>query len=282
MAPDVMAVVLCAALLHAGWNALVRSSQDTLRDTVLIVAGAGLWALCLLPALPAPAAASLPWLAASVAIHVAYFLLVARAYRHGELALAYPLMRGSAPLMTAVAASALLGETLPPGGWVATLLIAAGILLLGLDARRRGHAAPGVLRTALCNGGVVALYTLVDGQGVRLSGSAFAYTGWMFVGTAVLLGIVLWRLRRPALPVLLRSGGRRLLLGGAGTLGSYALALWAMTRAPVALVAALRETSVVFGLLIATCVLKEPVTRVRVAAILTVAAGAVALRLAPA
>lgn len=139
-----------------------------------------------------------------------------------------------------------------------------------------------MLRTALCNGGVVALYTLVDGQGVRLSGSAFAYTGWMFVGTAALLGILLWRLRRPALPALLRSGGRRLLLGGAGTLASYALALWAMTRAPVALVAALRETSVVFGLLIATCVLKEPVTRVRVAAILTVAAGAIALRLAPA
>ncbi len=282
MAPDVMAVVLCAALLHAGWNALVRSSQDTLRDTVLIVAGAALWALCLLPALAAPAAASLPWLAASIAIHVAYFLLVAHAYRHGELALAYPLMRGSAPLLTALAASALLGETLAPGGWLATLLIAAGILLLGLEARQRGLAAPGVLRTALCNGGVVALYTLVDGQGVRLSGSAFAYTGWMFVGTATLLTALLWRLRRPALPALLRSGGRRLLLGGAGTLASYALALWAMTRAPVALVAALRETSVVFGLLIATCVLKEPVTRVRVAAILTVAAGAVALRLAPA
>lgn len=278
MALDVMAVVLFAALLHAGWNALVRSSQDTFGDTVFMVGGAALWAACLLPLLPLPAPASWPWLSASVLIHVAYFSLVALAYRGGELGLAYPLMRGSAPLLTALAATQLLGERLSPGAWAGILLIGGGILLLAGDARRRGHLHLGSAALALVNGAVIAGYTLIDGRGARLSGSAFSYTAWMLLLTGLALALLFCLQRGRSGLARLRGSGRRALIGGAGTLASYALVLWAMTRAPIALVAALRETSVVFALLIAALVLKEPVSRTRVIAIVVVGTGAVALR----
>ncbi|MDY0057116.1 MAG: EamA family transporter [Methyloversatilis sp.] len=275
---DVMAVVLCAALLHAGWNALVRSSHDTFADTVFMVGGAALWAACLLPLLPVPAPASWPWLGASVLIHVVYFSLVALAYRGGELGLAYPLMRGSAPLLTALAATPLIGERLSAGAWTGILLIGGGILLLAGDARRRGRLHVHAAALALLNGAVIACYTLIDGHGARLSGTAFGYTAWMLLLTGLSL-VLLFCLRRgrPDLARLRGSGGRAL-LGGAGTLASYTLVLWAMTRAPIALVAALRETSVVFALLIAAGVLKEAVSGTRVAAIVVVGVGAVALR----
>ncbi|WP_024300750.1 EamA family transporter [Methyloversatilis discipulorum] len=278
MALDVMAVVLFAALLHAGWNALVRSSQDTFGDTVFMVGGAALWAACLLPLLPLPAPASWPWLSASVLIHVAYFSLVALAYRGGELGLAYPLMRGSAPLLTALAATQLLGERLSPGAWTGILLIGGGILLLAGDARRRGHLHLGSAALALVNGAVIAGYTLIDGRGARLSGSAFGYTAWMLLLTGLALALIFCLQRGRTGLARLHGSGRRALIGGAGTLASYALVLWAMTRAPIALVAALRETSVVFALLIAALVLKEPVSRTRVIAIVVVGTGAVALR----
>ncbi len=276
---DVMAVVLFAALLHAGWNALVRSSQDTFADTAFMVGGAALWAACLLPLLPMPAPASWPWLGASVVIHVLYFSLVALAYRGGELGLAYPLMRGSAPLLTALAATQLLGERLSPGAWTGIVLIGGGILLLAGDARRRGHLHLGSAALTLANGAVIACYTLIDGRGARLSGSAFGYTAWMLLLSGLLM-LLLFCLRRgrPEL-ARLRGSGRRAMIGGAGTLASYTLVLWAMTRAPIALVAALRETSVVFALLIAAGVLKETVSRLRLAAIVVVGAGAIALRL---
>jgi drug/metabolite transporter (DMT)-like permease len=273
-----MAIVLFAAALHAGWNALVRASADKFQDTVAIVVGAAVWTAFLLPLLPAPAVASWPYLAASVAIHVAYFVLIAGSYRVGELSFVYPLMRGSAPALTAVAGVLLINESPAPGGWAGVLLISVGVLLLAGDSLRAGtfRAAPAMF--ALANAGVIVVYTIVDGQGARLSGHAFSYTGWMFLLTAPLLvavavaGSGFAGLRR------IRAGWRTGLLGGACTLASYALALWAMTRAPIALVAALRETSVVFAAIIAAVFLGEPISRIRYLSILTVCAGAIALK----
>lgn len=279
MSLDVMAIVLFAAALHASWNALVRASSDKFQDTVLIVLGAGVWTALLLPLLPVPALPSWPYLAASVLIHVAYFALVAISYRGGELSFVYPLMRGSAPALSAVAAALLLDESPSPGGWTGVLLISCGILVLAGDAWRSGtmRAAPTLF--ALVNAGVIVMYTLVDGQGARLSGHALSYTGWMFLLTAPLLLAIAAAGRGPSVLLRIRLGWRRGLLGGACTLASYGLALWAMTRAPIALVAALRETSVVFALIIAAWFLKEPMTRPRVASIFIVCTGAVAMKL---
>ena len=277
MSLGVMAIVLFAAALHAGWNALVRASSEKFQNTVLIVLGAAVWTAFLLPLAPLPAVESWPYLAASVLIHVAYFSLVAFSYQGGELSFAYPLMRGSAPALSAVAAALLLNESPSLGGWAGVLLISCGVLVLAGDSWRSGtfRVAPALF--ALANAGVIVVYTLVDGQGARLSGHAFSYTGWMFLLTALLLlAISALGHGREALQCI-RWGWRRGLLGGACTLASYGLALWAMTRAPIALVAALRETSVVFAAIIAASFLKEPITRLRYASIITVSAGAVAI-----
>jgi len=274
-----MAVVLLGAVLHAAWNTLVRRAADKLLDTVLIISGAGMLTAALLPVLPLPATESWPYLAASVLIHVVYFALVALAYHGSELSLAYPIMRGSAPVLSAVAVALLLNETPTPGGWLGILLVSAGVLLLATDAWRSGKLHKGPALLALANAGVIAVYTLVDGQGARLSGHAFSYTGWMFLLTAVLLLGLALALKGRRVIDHVRHGWQRGLLGGASTLASYGLALWAMTQAPIALVAALRETSVVFAAIMAAFFLAEPVTRLRVVSIITVAAGAAAIKI---
>jgi drug/metabolite transporter (DMT)-like permease len=273
-----MAIVLLGALLHAGWNTLVRRAADKLLDTVLILCGAGILAAMLLPALPLPAMESWPYLAASVLIHVVYFALVALAYHGAELGFAYPVMRGSAPVLSALAVAMLLNEMPTPGGWLGILLVSGGVLLLATDAWQSGKLRKGPTLLALANAGVIAVYTLVDGQGARLSGHAFSYTGWMFLLTAVLMFSLALALKGRRMISHARHVWQRGLLGGASTLASYGLALWAMTQAPIALVAALRETSVVFAAILAALFLAEPVTRLRAVSILTVVAGTVALK----
>lgn len=273
-----MVVVLLAALLHAGWNAVVRASPDKFHDTTLIVLGAGLWTIILLPWLPLPAPESWPYLAASVLIHIVYFSLVAFAYRAGELSLVYPLMRGSAPAMSAVAVALLLHELPSAGQWAGIALISAGVLVLAGDSWRAGRLHMQSALWALANASVIATYTLVDGRGTRLSGHAFSYTGWMFLLTTVLFIAVSTAVQGRGVARRVRHGWRRALIGGGATLASYGLVLWAMTRAPIALVAALRETSVVFAAVIAAVLLREPVTRWRYVSICVVSAGAIAIK----
>nr|WP_314547778.1 EamA family transporter [uncultured Massilia sp.] len=277
----VLGAVLGAALLHAGWNALLKrrgggAAGDPLVATLLVVAGAAGCAAILLPFLPAPAPASWPFIAASSVLQTVYYLLLAATYRVGDVSHAYPLMRGSAPLLVALAAGPLTGERLGAAQWLATLLICGGVLAMWLGARGRTRATGLALATAC----VIAAYTLVDGAGVRRSGASAAYTLWIFLFT----GLAVWLLAaRGRLPVLLAQARTNPLvgpLGGLASLASYGIALWAMTRAPVAAVAALRETSILFATAIAAFVLGERVGRTRVAAACLIACGAVAMRLA--
>jgi drug/metabolite transporter (DMT)-like permease len=280
MTLDVMAMVLLSALLHAGWNALVRASRDKFLASLHVVCGAGAIAALLLPGLPLPAPASWPWLLASALIHVLYFTLVARAYHGAELGFAYPLMRGTAPALTALGAALLLGEPPTPGGWLGITLICGGVLTLAAGAWRNGASHPAAVLAALANAGVIALYTLVDGRGVRLSGHALSYTGWVFLLTAVLMLAYAGRRRGRSLLRPPAGAARTALLGGAGTLVAYSLVLWAMAQAPIALVAALRETSIVFAALIGVLFLRERLGRRRLLAALLVCGGAVVLKLA--
>jgi len=273
-----MAVVLFGAALHAGWNALVRASANKFYDTVLIVIGAGAWTACLAPFMPLPAVASWPYLGASILIHVVYFSLVAFSYRSGELSFAYPIMRGTAPALSAIVIALVIGESPSLGGWAGVALISGGVLVLALESWRAGKLHASSTLFALTNACVIVIYTVIDGQGARLSGHAFSYTGWIFLGTAVLLFALSLATHGREMLKSIAPGWKRGLLGGASTLASYALALWAMTRAPIALVAALRETSVVFGVLIAAMFLKERVSRLRYASVLTVTAGAIAIK----
>ncbi|WP_426323492.1 EamA family transporter [Pseudoduganella sp. R-43] len=286
MAPSVVAIVLCGALLHAGWNALVKKGRDPFLSSVLVASGAALISLPLLPFLAQPAAASWPYALASTVIHYAYYGLLAAAYRHGDMSHAYPLMRGSAPLLVAIASVPLLGEHLSTPQCAAVACISGGIFGLwfatrpadgdGADAgsRRRSSAY------ALLNALVIAAYTLLDGLGARASAAPAAYVMWLHVLSAI--GLLAWCLFR--CPRELHAYAWQFwhvaILGGAGTLGAYGLALWAMTVAPLAAVAALRETSILFAALIAKFFLSERIGSKRALAIAAIAAGAVLMRLA--
>ncbi|WP_282341305.1 MULTISPECIES: DMT family transporter [Pseudomonas] len=280
MSASVVLMVLFAALLHAGWNTAVKSGHDKSLNAVLVSAGAGAIAALGLCFVEAPSPASWPYLACSVCAQVIYYRLVAAAYRHGDLSQAYPLMRGTAPLLVALASAPLLGESLSLTGWGGVLLICSGVLGLAVDAWLRDGVSARATGLALLNACVIASYTLIDGVGVRLSQAPVGYTLWIFFLTAIpLLGWTLFRRPRELLRYA-RSRPALPLVGGSGTLGSYGIALYAMTLAPVASVAALRETSILFATLLSVLLLGERIGPRRGVATAFIAAGAMVIRLA--
>jgi drug/metabolite transporter (DMT)-like permease len=276
----VFAAVLFAAAAHAGWNATIKRGLDPLATTVLISIGAALVAAAFLPLVGLPAAAAWPWCAASVLIHLFYFAALIESYRAGDMGQVYPIARGSAPLMTATATTLLIGERLGFVGWCGIVLLVAGVVLLSLrggrDLARLDRRAVGF---ALFTAVTICAYSVVDGMGARAAGSANAYSVALFVGIApVMLVYALVRSGRAVVPAMGRHWGLGL-AGGALQLGSYGIAIWAMTVAPIAIVAALRETSVLFGAAIAVVFLKEPLRASRVVAALMIVAGLALIRL---
>lgn len=278
----VVAAVLFGAFLHASWNALVKSGTDQQLDTALIhVLGCGV-GLLMIAVVGMPNAEALPWIAASLVIHVGYYITLVGAYRHGDLGFAYPIMRGTAPLLVAVASGSLLGEHLPAPVWAGVAGICGGVLLIGLAKSSHGSGSRRhALVFALANAAIIATYTLVDGIGVRRSGNALQYVALLFLldGIPYFL-IVMWQ-RRAGRDAMLAYMGRRwkvAMLGALASMGSYGIALWAMTRAPVASVAALRETSVLFAALIGVLVLNERFRLQRALGTGAIVAGIVALR----
>jgi len=279
MTNGVVAAILFAALLHASWNALIkRRDQDAMVATIGIAAAAALISLVILPFVLAPAAASWPFLAASTLPQIAYYFLIGKIYRTSDLGLAYPVMRGTAPLFVTVANAILFGEILSPLGFLGVACICSGVLLIAGGRFRRAHSGATVMM-AIGTAIVIASYTVLDGIGVRLSGSPVAYTLWIFFLTG--LPMAGWGLLRHRAQLLqsIRSSPWTPLGGGGASLLSYGIAVWAMTRAPVAAVAALRETSILFAALISMALLREKVTWDRIAAAMLLTAGAVAIRL---
>lgn len=282
--PIVLAVLL-GALLHAGWNALIKSGQDKSLDTALIHSLGFVFALPVLLWTGLPSSAAWPYIVASTVVHVGYYLSLAGAYKHGDLGLTYPVMRGSAPLLVALGSFAVIGERLSMLAWAGVAIICAGVLTLGLS-RRALHAGGEAqrrkaLKFALCNAAIIAVYTVIDGLGVRASGDAMAYIAALFLfdGFPFLL-LVMWRRGDQRGAALRYMAGRWKLaaVGSFASLASYGIALWAMTRAPVAMVAALRETSVLFAAVIGTLLLREPFGWQRAIGTAVVVAGVMALR----
>jgi drug/metabolite transporter (DMT)-like permease len=275
----VFAAVLAAALLHAGWNAVVKVGLDRFSSVLLLALVQSGLALALLPFFPAPGPPSWPWIAASALLHTGYKLFLIRAYEHGDLSQVYPLARGTAPLLTALVGALGLGESLTPLRTLAVLVIGLGVVLMSAKGGPGLASAPRkALAYALGTAAATASYTLVDGVGARLSGSASGFTLWMFAGDgAGMLAYALATRGHAALPTLLPAW-RAGVAAGAMSLGSYWIAIWAFTRAPIALVAALRETSVLFAMLIAVLLLRERVGPWRWAAAGLIACGVVLAR----
>jgi drug/metabolite transporter (DMT)-like permease len=259
MDPFVFAAVLFAAACHAGWNAAVKKGLDPLAGTVAISIGAALVSAPLLPLVGLPAAAAWPWIIASVLIHLVYFAALIESYRAGDMGQVYPIARGSAPLLTASFSLLLVGEHIGPIAWAGILLLAGGVVLMSLRggrdlARLDRRAVAFALFTAI----TICAYSLTDGIGARLAGNAHAYSLTLFLGIGpVMLAYALVRSGPAVIPAMRAAWGTGL-AGGALQLGSYAIAIWAMTVAPIAIVAALRESSVLFAALIAHVILREP------------------------
>lgn len=284
----VVLAVLCGAALHAGWNVLVKSAGDKSVDNALLVALAGLAALPLALAAGLPQAAAWPFLATSLVIHVGYYSALAAAYHHGEIGLTYPVMRGLAPLLVALGSAAVIGEVPVAATWAGVMAITLGVLLIGLAHPGRALHAGKALAFAGANAVIICAYTFVDGLGVRAEmaagGTVMRYALWLFALNALPYpALVLLRRERGARRAVLAYARQRwplLAAGGLASIASYAIALWAMTRAPVASVAALRETSIVFTSVLGACMLRERLGWLRGAGTLVIVAGVLALRLA--
>lgn len=276
----VFTAVLFAAVCHAGWNAVIKVGLDPLPATALITTGAGIIALILLPFAGLPPAAAWPWVIASIVIHLLYFIGLSEAYRTGDLGQVYPLARGAAPLMTALATTFLIGEHVGWLGWAGIVALVCGVVLLsvrgGRDLARIDRRAIGF---ALFTAVTICAYTLVDGIGARIAGNPHPYTLAMFAGNGVVMLLYAFYRRGPDLLPAMRPYWRSGAAGGGLQLLSYGIAIWAMTLAPIAIVAALRETSVLFGAAIAVVFLKEPIRPARLVAALLVLLGLVLLRL---
>lgn len=276
----VLVAVLFGAGCHAAWNAAIKIGIDTVSSTSLIAIGAGFIALLALPLTGLPSSSAWPWVAASVVIHLLYFIGLSEGYRVGDLSQVYPIARGGAPLMTAAVAIFAVGEHLSALGWCGIAVLVAGVILLSmrgardverLDLRSVGFA----LFTAM----TICAYSIVDGIGARLSANAAAYSLWLFLGIACLLAPYAIVRSRGAVLKPLAASWRSGLIGGAMQVFSYTVALWAMTLAPIALVAALRETSVLFGTAIAVMWLREPLRTARLFAAFLIVCGLVLIRL---
>jgi len=283
MDPFVFLAVLFAAACHAGWNASIKGTLDPLVTTVLIALGAGLVALPAIAWSGLPAAAAWPWLIASIVIHIFYFAGLIESYRVGDLGQVYPIARGAAPLMTATMTTLFVGEQLGLYGWGGIVLLAFGVLLLSLrggrDLAKLDKQAVGfALATAIS----ICAYSVVDGIGVRAAGPgrAASYTLVLFVG--ITPTVVLHALARRGKTVIaaMVPYWKIGLAGGVLAVISYTIATWAMSVAPIAIVAALRETSVLFGALIAVLFLREPLRAARVAAAAMIVCGLMLLRVA--
>lgn len=276
----VFLAVLAAAMMHAGWNAVVKGGTDPFTAVTQVSLFSGGIALCLLPFVSVPAAEVWPWLAASAAIHTLYRFMLIGAYRAGDITQVYPIMRGAAPLMTAVATALLIGERVSVVGFAAIIALSIGVFLMSLRGGRVGEFEKRAVVMALLSAASTCGYTLTDGLGARVNGSGPGYALWMFVLNAATMQSIAIAMRGRKAYDGLRTHWPVMAGGGVMSMSAYFIVIWAMTQAPIALVAALRETSVLFGSLIAILILKEVVTPWRALASVFVLLGMLLLKLA--
>jgi drug/metabolite transporter (DMT)-like permease len=279
----VLGAVLGAAVLHALWNSLVKSASDQFLASAVVAIWSGVVGLAAALVLPWPAGAALPFIVASALVHLVYFLLLGRLYRGGDLSVGYPIMRGVAPLIAAIIAFATLGEAPGPIASLGVAALVAGVLAMGASGLTHGRINRPTILVALANSAVIATYSVIDGQGARLSGVgvafAFAYNSWSHALAALAYLPIVIGLRGRAAAAPFTQGWGRGFVGGLAAYLSYAIAVWAMTRAPIAAVAALRETSVVFAAMIGVIALHEPFAPRRGLAALVILAGVILLRI---
>jgi uncharacterized membrane protein len=273
MTPFVLACVVCAAILHAGWNAVLRGGSDRLWSMTLMMTAVACVTAVGMVFLPWPNGASWPYVIASAVIHTGYNLSLVRTYRSGDLGQTYPVSRGSSPVLVALGAAVFAHETLNVAACVGIALVSGGIISLAFQGRK---VRTDFLPAAFTTGVLIGAYTVVDGIGVRLSGNSLAYANSMFL---------LWSITMPAIYYAMRgkppsyTAGQTAmaLTGGLVSIGAYRIVIWAMQYDAMGVVSALRETSVVYAAIIGRVFLKEKLSTRRVASCIAIASGAACL-----
>lgn len=278
MTTTVFVMVVGAALLHAVWNTLVKGTGDRLIMMAMMMVSQMAVAILLLPFVAFPTPASWPYIWASVGLHSAYYLFLIIAYRYGDLSHVYPIARGSSPLIVAVVSVVIVGEVLSRQAMMSIVLIALGIMSLTLTRGVGGFREPKAVLFALGTGVFIAGYTIVDGLGGRLAESAHSYIVWLNILDGIPLAAVALYLRWGRILEQARTSWKPGVFSGLVSMAAYWIVIWAMTLAPMALVSAVRETSMVFAVLFGVFFLKERLNLARLASIGIALVGAVMLK----
>ncbi|MDG5749167.1 EamA family transporter [Qipengyuania sp. XHP0207] len=272
MSPVIVTLLLASAMIHAGWNAHVKSGTDRLWSISIISLFGAIAALPFAALLQPPALVSLPYILLSSLLQVGYCLFLVRAYDHGDLAQVYPIARGSAPLLVTIGAAIFAGELPHTIGLVGILLVSVGIFSLAVG-RYRTHTKS--LVSAIAAGAFIASYMVVDGLGVRASGSPTGYASWQaaFAGFLIPLAFIVIRRKAPVIPT--GKEGASLIFAGVLSALAYCVAVWAMSDAKMGAVSALRETSILFAALFSALALREKMTPGKLIGAVSVTAGVV-------
>ncbi|MDZ7905430.1 MAG: DMT family transporter [Cypionkella sp.] len=278
MSIGILLAVLGAAFLHAAWNAAIKVGSSRMGAMVLLSVGEMTIGLAVAAFLPLPPAVVWPWIAASSCAHFMYKFFLAYAYERGDLSRVYPIARGAAPMIVAIVGAALLPDVLAAQEYLGIFILGLGILAMAQGVFTEGENRK-LLPFAIGSAIATACYTMIDGSGARISGNAISYIAWVFVveGALFLVGIVAWR------GAAIIPRGRRDWAAGmcaaVASYGAYAISVWAMTKAPIAVVAALRETSILFAVLIGWAVFGERISRGKILAAALIVSGVIATRL---
>lgn len=279
MNTTVFLVVIAAAVLHAIWNALVKNGSDKYLGMLAVLLGHIPIAVCVLPFVPLPSPESLPYLVFGIVLHIGYQMFLLLSYRAGDLSHVYPIARGTAPLLVTVISVLFLGVYLQPIELLAVAIIGAAIISLVLVRQSDGMRNAKAAGLALVTGGFIAAYSLVDGTGARIAGTALGFYAWLAIGNGFIFAVVIaLSPQRKVFRRLWADGRYVLVFGGCASFAAYALVMWAFTQAPIALVTALRETSIVFAMLIGVFFLKERLNVIKVFSTMLTLVGAALLR----
>lgn len=280
MSTTVFIAVIGAAVLHASWNALVKGGADKYASLGAVILGHVPCAVLALIFAPLPAPESYPYLVAGILLHVGYQIFLLQSYRIGDLTQVYPIARGSAPLIVALVSVTILGVSLSAAEIAAIFIIGAGILSLAMTRRSDGLRDGRAAAFALTTGAFIASYSMVDGIGARLAGTSLGFFAWLAIGNGIIVTLFLALKAPVSFANIVRHGKRMFVIGGGASFGAYALVTWAFTQAPIALVTALRETSIIFALLIGVFFLKERLSLAKLVSTFVTLVGAVLLRFA--
>jgi len=279
MDPGIILIVLAAAAMHAGWNAIAKTGSDPFVSISLIGIFGGFATMTLLPFVPAPSVELWPWIVASALVHTGYKLFLIQAYKAGDLSQVYPLARGTAPLIVTIVSILFLNEVLGSIQIFGVIILVSGIWLMAI----RGSATLGSLDGravffAIATSMFIATYTIIDGLAGRIAPTILTFLAYMSSIDGILMAVVFLSVRGTSGLHQIAPFWRQGLIGGIMSNTAFALSIWAMKSAPIALVAALRETSIIFAVLIARVVLKEKMTGWRIAAALLIATGIIFMR----